>query len=146
MSSLPEPIRAFLADHHVLSLAMHANGTTWAASAFFAHDEQARRFLFLTATETLHGQMLLANADVAGTVAGQPLLISEVCGLQFRGSVRVLEDPDEQQAALDLYYARFPQARGMSAPIWEIRPAQLKLTDNRKGFGNKLLWDNPEGG
>lgn len=38
------------------------------------------------------------------------------------------------------YVKRFPVARMLSAPVWEIRPDELKFTDNTLGFGKKLYW------
>lgn len=145
MICLPEPIRDFLAEHHVLSLAVCIGNRPWAANAFFAFDEPRVRLLFLSSTDTRHGEMLQANRHVAGTIAGQPLAIPQVRGLQFYGSVRVLGQNHERQSALGLYYARFPQAHGLSAPLWEIRLQHLKFTDNRQGFGSKLLWDRSGG-
>lgn len=145
MIRLPEPIRDFLAEHHVLSLAVCVGNRPWAANAFFAFDEPHVRLLFLSSIDTRHGGMLQTNRHVAGTIAGQPLEISQVRGLQFYGSVRVLELDHGRQPALGLYYARFPQAHGLSASVWEIRLQHLKFTDNRQGFGSKLLWDRGDG-
>ena len=38
------------------------------------------------------------------------------------------------------YVNRFPIARMLRAPVWEIRPDELKFTDNTLGFGTKLHW------
>ena len=38
------------------------------------------------------------------------------------------------------YVNRFPIARMLRAPVWEIRPDELKFTDNTLGFGSKLHW------
>ncbi|MCD7098584.1 pyridoxamine 5'-phosphate oxidase family protein [Stenotrophomonas sp. MMGLT7] len=141
MKPLPDPIADFLLEHHVLSLAVCFGDVPWAANAFFAFDAGSNRFVLLGSRDTRHSEMLLANRYAAGTITGQPLEISEVRGLQFYGPARVLEDESEREAALAMYYQRFPQARGMSAPVWEIQLLQLKLTDNRLGFGTKILWD-----
>jgi len=39
-----------------------------------------------------------------------------------------------------LYFSRFPVARMLSAPVWEILPDEFKFTDNTLGFGKKLHW------
>lgn len=141
MKPLPDPIRALLDEHHVLSLAVCFGDVPWAANAFYAFDDAGKRLLLLGSRDTRHGEMMLANRYAAGTIAGQQRVIAEVRGLQFYGPARILEDDGERQAALDLYYRRFPEARGMVAPAWEIQLLQLKLTDNRLGFGTKILWD-----
>lgn len=43
------------------------------------------------------------------------------------------------------YNRRFPVARVLSAPMWEIRLTELKFTDNTLGFGKKLHWMRDSG-
>ena len=38
------------------------------------------------------------------------------------------------------YNRRFPVARMLSAPVWEIRLDEIKFTDNTLGFGKKMIW------
>jgi uncharacterized protein YhbP (UPF0306 family) len=141
MSVLPPEILAFLRSHHVLALAgADGDGMPWAASLFFAFDAPAQRLLVLSGHDTHHGAQLAIDARVAGTVAGQPHAIEEVRGLQFGGRCRELHGADAVQA-LSLYHAAFPQAQGMSAPVWEVELHTLKFTDNRLGFGHKVLWN-----
>ncbi len=144
MTAVPAAIRDFLAEHQVLSLALCQGEQPWAASAFFAYEDHGQRLLLLSSHDTQHGRCLATNPLVAGTIAGQFTEIAQIRGLQFAGSCRVLQG-DEADAALATYYQRFPQARGMLAPVWEIRPTQLKLTDNRLGFGTKILWNRHQG-
>jgi uncharacterized protein YhbP (UPF0306 family) len=140
MSVLPPEILAFIRSHHVLSLAgADGDGMPWAASLFFVFDAPAQRLLVLSSHDTHHGAQLAIDARVAGTVAGQPQAIEEVRGLQFDGLCRQLQGADAVHA-LSLYHAAFPQARGMSAPVWEVELHTLKFTDNRLGFGHKVLW------
>lgn len=132
-------IVAFIEQHHVMALATCVANDPWAANAFYAYDAETICFLILSSHDTRHGRFLGRNADVAGCIAAQPRLLSEVRGLQFAGSARLLQD-SEAEAANAVYYARFPDARRLRAPIWRIRPHLLKLTDNSLGFGTKLLW------
>lgn len=145
MKSLPEPIGDFLHEHHVVSLAACRDDVPWAASVFYAFDAVAVRLLFLSELHTRHGALLRANGRVAGTVAGQPMAIAEIRGVQFEGTAQVLDDETQRLPALDLYHARFPHARGIAAPLWAVRLRQLKLTDNRLGFGSKLQWERQGG-
>ena len=76
---------------------------------------------------------------MAGTVNGQPKTVALIRGVQFKGEIRLLEgeEADEKRA---LYVRRFPVARMLPAPVWEIRLDELKFTDNTLGFGKKLHW------
>ncbi len=74
---------------------------------------------------------------VAGTVNGQPKTIALIRGVQFKGQIRQLAG-EESDVARQAYLRRFPVARMLSAPVWEIRLDELKFTDNTLGFGKKL--------
>ena len=39
------------------------------------------------------------------------------------------------------YMLRFPYAAAMDLEMWAIAPDYLKLTDNRLGFGKKMIWE-----
>jgi uncharacterized protein YhbP (UPF0306 family) len=140
MRDIPQEIADALAEHHVLSMALNGNGGPWAASVFYLFDKAQLRLIFLTSFETRHGAMLVAAPEMAGTIAAQPLDIGLIYGLQFTGNAQPLTGTaaDEAMAA---YIAQFPQAHGMSAPVWAITPTHIKLTDNRRGFGRKTTWD-----
>ena len=135
-----------LERHQVTSLATSGQDGPWAASVFYAYDPDAVSLLFLSAHETRHAQILVANPEVAGTVAGQFTDIAQIHGLQYRGRCRALEEPVQVERALELYYRRYPQARALRAPVWELRLVQIKLTDNRLGFGSKWLWQRAAAG
>lgn len=144
MNALPESIVEFFAQHQVLSLAVSRDDSPWSANAFFAWDGERNALIILSSPETLHGRILAANPRVAGTIAGQFTDISQIHGLQYSGTCQLLDEPAERDRALALYYDRHPQARGMQAGVWEITVQQLKLTDNRLGFGTKIEWINEE--
>ncbi len=79
------------------------------------------------------------RAKVAGTVNGQPKTVALIRGVQFKGEIRRLHG-DEEAEMRKRYVKRFRFARMLSAPVWEIRPDELKFTDNTLGFGKKLYW------
>lgn len=76
------------------------------------------------------------QAAVAGTVNGQPKTVALIRGVQFKGEIRRLEG-EESDLARQAYNRRFPVARMLSAPVWEIRLDEIKFTDNTLGFGKK---------
>lgn len=140
MNSLPPLLADFLHSHSVLSLATCYDDIPWSASAFYAFDEDEARLLFLSSMDTRHGEMLSINPYVAGTITDQFTDIQQIHGLQYSGTAKRLDKPSDIAPALDLYYKRFPQAHGITAPAWEIQLMHLKFTDNRVGFGTKTLW------
>ena len=79
------------------------------------------------------------RAPIAGTVNGQPKTVALIRGVQFKGEIRRLEG-QESEAARNAYNRRFPVARMLPAPVWEIRLDEVKFTDNTLGFGKKMHW------
>lgn len=133
----------YLKKQHVLSLSCHSAHEIWSANCFYVFDEARMAFWLMTEAETRHGALMQLNAQVAGTVNGQPKSVLLIKGIQYRGRIQRLEGEAEQQARL-AYQKRFPVARKVSAPLWEIALDELKMTDNVLGFGKKIHWRREE--
>ncbi|CBG91372.1 YhbP family protein [Citrobacter rodentium] len=132
-------ISRWLAKQHVVTWCVQHEGELWCANAFYIFDARKVAFYLLTEEKTRHAQMSGAQARVAGTVNGQPKTVALIRGVQFKGEIRRLEG-EESDAARSAYHRRFPVARALSAPVWEIRLDEIKFTDNTLGFGKKLHW------
>ncbi|WP_311790560.1 MULTISPECIES: YhbP family protein [Pantoea] len=133
----------YLKKQHVLSLCCQAGDDLWCANCFYVFDEASMAFWLMTEPDTRHGTLLQANPQVAGTVNGQPKTVLLIKGVQYRGKIARLEDAAEVQARM-VYQKRFPVARKVSAPLWEIRLDEIKMTDNALGFGKKIVWRREE--
>jgi len=96
-------------------------------------------FWIMTEPETRHGELIMKNPQVAGTVNGQPRSVLLIKGVQYRGRIKRLEEATEQIARA-AYQKRFPVSRKVSAPLWEIVLDEVKMTDNALGFGKKIAW------
>lgn len=132
-------INKWLAKQHVVSWCVAKEGELWCANAFYVYDAQRVAFYLLSEETTRHGQMTGQQAPVAGTINGQPKTVALIRGVQFKGEIRLLSG-DEAEEKRALYVKRFPVARMLSAPVWELRLDELKFTDNTLGFGKKLHW------
>ncbi|MDQ4430732.1 YhbP family protein [Yokenella regensburgei] len=139
----PDAIQRWLAKQHVVTWCVARDGDLWCANAFYLFDSERMAFYLLSDDSTRHAQMSGQHARVAGTVNGQPKTVALIRGVQFRGEIRRL-DGEESLAARARYNRRFPVARVMSAPVWEIRIDELKFTDNTLGFGKKIHWQRQE--
>ncbi|WP_312212015.1 YhbP family protein [Pseudescherichia sp.] len=138
METLPA-IHRWLAKQHVVTWCVASEGDLWCANAFYYYDPQRIAFYVMSEDRTRHAQMSGHHAPVAGTVNGQPKTVALIRGVQFKGEIRRLEGA-ESEAARERYNRRFPVARAMSAPVWEILLDEIKFTDNTLGFGKKLHW------
>ncbi|AXC28503.1 YhbP family protein [Raoultella ornithinolytica] len=132
-------ISRWLGKQHVISWCVASDGELWCANAFYVYDSQNVAFYLLSDDSTRHGQMTGLRAKVAGTVNGQPKTVARIRGVQFKGEIRRLSGHEEETMRAR-YVSRFPIARMLHAPVWEIRPDELKFTDNTLGFGTKLHW------
>jgi hypothetical protein len=144
MTALPPPrIVAFLAEHHVLTLATARDGAPWCAHAYYAYMEGRNRFVIASDPETRHMRELLdtAHRRAAWAVALETKIVGKVRGIQCAGRLVALEGAALAEAKA-AYLGRFPVARMMPRlDLWGLEPESLKLTDNRLGFGTKVLWN-----
>lgn len=132
-------IGRWLGKQHVVTWCVASECELWCANAFYIYDPENVAFYLLSDEKTRHGQMTGERAKVAGTVNGQPKTVALIRGVQFKGEIRRLHG-DEEAEMRQRYVRRFPVARALPAAVWEIRPDELKFTDNTLGFGKKLHW------
>jgi uncharacterized protein YhbP (UPF0306 family) len=130
-----EKIALFLSKHHLLSLATAADNRPQSASLFYAYDTEAVAFVVASEMKTEHIQNVLANNRVSGTVALETVEVGKIEGIQFKGTMQAISHKEGS-----LYFDRFPYARVMNPQLWRVELEQIKLTDNRLGFGKKLYW------
>ena len=141
----PDPrILRFIREHHVLTLAVCRNETPWCATCFYLFLEEKNLFVFTSDEETRHISDMVEtlNYSAAGSIALETKMIGKIRGIQFSGIVRKLEG-EEVRHAKKAYLHRFPVARFSDLTLWGLEVHYIKMTDNRLGFGKKLIWKNP---
>ena len=130
----------FIVEHHVMTLAtVSAEGGPWCASCFYVYDEKQNRFVFTTDDDTRHGREMHRYSGVAACIALETRITGRIRGVQVTGTVNRAFD-DELSKASGLYLKRFPVAILKKTTLWILEPDHIKMTDNRLGFGVKLLW------
>ena len=123
-------IGRWLSKQHVVTWCVSREDELWCANAFYVYDPDTVAFYLLSEEHPRHGQMTKTVALIRG--------------VQFKGEIRRLSG-DEEARMRQRYVKRFPVARMLSAPVWEIRPDEIKFTDNTLGFGKKLHWRRDAG-
>lgn len=141
---IDQRILDFIGKHHVLTVAcVTAEGgeaaEAWCANAFYVFDEREEGFIITSEEKTRHAQLFLQNPKVAGTVVLETEEVGKIRGLQFTAAVRRCDGGLFDRCRL-LYLKRFPYAVFKGGEVWFLRLDTLKYTDNRLGFGKKLLW------
>ncbi len=139
MEKIDERIVSFLTEHHVLTLATSVNAMPYCANCFYVYLEKENILVFASDTPTKHAQDALKNSYVAGSVVLETSTVGKIQGIQFNGEMKVLEG-EQRTLANKAYLKRFPYAILKKTELWSIEPEFIKMTDNRLGFGKKLIW------
>jgi len=129
----------FFRKHHVLTIATTVNNEPWCANCFYVYLEEENSVVFTTGGDTRHGKEFIENPFVAGSVVLETMIIGKIRGIQFQGMVSEPEG-DLLARAKSGYLKRFPVAALMDTRLWIVKLTHIKMTDNRLGFGKKLIW------
>jgi hypothetical protein len=145
MKPIDKSILTFILQHHVLSLAVSRDNIPWCCSCFYCYLPERNLLVFTSDSDTRHIDDFLAGdcGMVAGTIALETRVTGKIRGIQFAGPMRLLAG-GELKAAKHEYLKNFPIARLAKLHLWGVEPTILKLTDNRLGFGKKLIWRGSE--
>jgi len=129
----------FFKKHHVLTIATSVKNEAWCANCFYTYLEDDNLLVFTTDEDTRHGKEFVENPLVAGSVALETMIIGKIQGIQFQG---IIYKPGggELDKIKSCYLKRFPIAALMDTHFWAVKPTYIKMTDNRFGFGKKLIW------
>lgn len=124
----------------MLTIATAVDREPWCASCFYVYLEDENALVFTTDLTTRHGHEFLVNSLVAGTVVLETWITGKIRGIQFQGIVSELEG-ERLQKARSAYLKQFPVATLMDTRLWAVDLKYIKMTDNRLGFGRKLIWE-----
>ena len=129
----------FFRKHHVLTVATSSEQEPWCANCFYVYLEEENAIVFTTDTDTRHGKEFLKNPLVAGSVVLETMRLGKIQGIQFQG---VVSEPEGEMLskAKWAYLKKFPPAVLMDTHLWMVKLTLIKMTDNRLGFGKKILW------
>jgi len=129
----------FFRKHHVLTIATTVENEPWCANCFYVYLEEENMLVFTTDADTRHGKEFVKNPLVAGSVVLETLIIGKIRGIQFQG---IISEPEGELSskAKWAYLKKFPPAALMDTHLWAVKLTHIKMTDNRFGFGKKLIW------
>ena len=139
MEQPDEKIIAFLKKHHVMTLSTCVDQQPWCANCFYVFNKEKLSLIFTSDLETRHIKEGVQNKNVAGSIVLETSVIGKIQGIQFSGELS-LSEGEELEKANRIYLKRFPFAVIMNTTLWELRINYAKMTDNRLGFGKKLIW------
>ena len=129
----------FFRKHHVLTIATTVDNEPWCANCFYVYLEEENALVFTTDVDTRHGKEFIKNPRVAGSVVLETMVFGKIRGIQFQG---IVSEPEGElsETVRKAYLKRFPAAMLIETHLWILKLTFIKMTDNRLGFGKKLIW------
>lgn len=139
--ALPDSrITKFIESRHIMTIAtVDAEGAPYCATVFYAYMKDENLLVFSSDSATHHYQHMIVDSRVAATIALDTRVVGKIQGVQITGRVELPLD-DCLSRAKNSYLKKFPYAALSDLTLWILRPLSIKFTDNRLGFGKKLLW------
>ncbi|MFI3263115.1 MAG: pyridoxamine 5'-phosphate oxidase family protein [Rikenellaceae bacterium] len=132
----------FISKHHVMTLATISKDNIPSCCAlFYVYIKEANVFVFTSSEGTKHVENMVDNPTVAANIVLETKIVGQIEGLQIEGEVFKSAESGIANAKKE-YLKKYPFAVFMDVDLWVLKPAKLKLTDNKLGFGKKLLWSN----
>jgi len=98
-------------------------------------------FVLLSDLGTKHVDDIQKQTCVAGAIALETKMIGRIRGVQFTGIIEELKG-EELKMSKQAYLKEFPYVIFKKTVVWGLKIDYLKMTDNRLGFGKKLIWGN----
>ena len=137
---IDQRIIKFLKKHHVLTIATSVGNEPWCASCFYSYFEDENLLVLTTDEDTRHGKEFIENNLVAGSVTLETMIVGKIQGIQYQGIIYEPTGSMYDKVKMN-YLKRFPVAALMDTKLWAIKLTHIKMTDNRFGFGKKLIWN-----
>jgi len=129
----------FITEHHVLTLAVSNNNIPYCANCFYVFSEKNNMLIFTSDKDTKHITDTKNNSNVGGSIVLETKQIGKIQGIQFNGNIIELEG-ELLKHANKKYLKKYPYAILTKTNMWGIKLNYIKMTDNRLGFGKKLIW------
>jgi uncharacterized protein len=140
ITEIDSRIIRFIKKHHILTLATSNQNIPYCCTCFYYYSEKENKFLLTSEKDTRHISEVLIQPQVAGAISLETSMVGKIQGVQFTGIIKELKD-EEFKKAKNTYLRRFPIAAFADLVLWSIEPDFIKLTDNRLGFGKKIIWN-----
>jgi uncharacterized protein YhbP (UPF0306 family) len=118
------------------------NGEASVAPLFYIVDGDLNLY-WLSSAKSAHSGNLKANPAVAASVFRHTEKWKEICGVQMRGRVEAITDPERRKAVVKIYCERFELGNVLRlaigrATLYAFRPDWFRYIDNSKRLGYRF--------
>lgn len=139
IEELTPAIKEFITEHHILTLATSNNNIPYCCTCFYVFNKTQNYFIITSDKKTRHIQEISIQPFVSWSIALETSMVGKLQGLQFTGFIKEVDKADLRQEKY-CYIKRFPIASLTELQLWRMDPDFIKFTDNRLGFGKKMIW------
>ena len=133
-------ITSFISEEKNLTLCTSNDNIPYCASCFYAYVPEENLLVFKSDKNSKHITDALLNDAVAGTIIPDLSKIGIIKGIQYTGKL-LMPGGDLLEKIKKAYYGRFPFSVAMAGDLWAIELISIKMTDNKLGFGKKIIWE-----
>lgn len=142
VQSFPDKrVTEFINEHHLAALAVTDGEQIWSWHAFYVLLEDEMTLVITSEDKTRHIGIFKSckSGIVTGAIGLETEQIGLIRGVQFNAVMEICSESYINRYRLS-YLRRFPYAVLKGGDLWILRLTELKFTDNRLGFGKKILW------
>lgn len=134
----------FINEHHVATLTVTDGTDIWSWHAFYVYIKEQNALVITSESKTRHIQIhnRAPKAKISGGISLETESIGLIRGVQFTATMELCNNSTLNSYRLS-YLKRFPYAILKGGDLWLLKIEELKFTDNRLGFGKKLIWQRP---
>ena len=100
----------------------------------------SNQLIFSTETKTKHAQDFIYNTNVAGSIALETNEVSKTQAVQLLVPIKELKG-EHLKIAKEQYIKAFAYAENMELYLWAVPLNFIRMTNNKLGFGRKLIWE-----
>lgn len=138
-----ELIAALLREETTLSLATSGDDREASVAPLFYIADKELSLYWLSSASSLHSLNLERNPRAAATVYRNAKRWREICGVQMRGVVSKVSEPERRAALVKAYCERFKLGRVFrlalhTSVLYCLEPEFFRYIDNARGFGYKF--------
>ncbi len=129
----------FIKEHHVLTLATSVDGKPYVSNCFYIYLPEENMLVCTSDKTTKHIKDVEQNSSVGVSIVLETKTVGKIQGLQINGTMIEAKD-NLLKKCKKRYLLKYPYAVLKLTTMWTIKISFAKLTDNRLGFGKKIIW------
>lgn len=139
MKNQIQSITDFIHSRQLSSISLVCDNDPYSFNAFYAFDDKNYTLIIASDDNTKHMKSLLAPASthkLSGTIVNDTKIVGLIQGVQFLAEISKVSNAEKI-----IYFKKFPFALAMKPKLWAIKLNWIKFTNNKLGFGKKIIWE-----